>query len=613
MRFLKIVFCLLLLLGYKVSIEARDAINDSISVLAKHLEKFPNDKEALRKISFFYLNKADYDNAIKYGKRLFDIGYTEGDYDRAAIYSHICLGQAYMMTGNVKEAYSHLGQAQLIGETNKNDSALCSIYNGLGLYCSNVKKDYYRSLAYFFKGIEAAKRSRYDRLYSILLTNIAGIYYLEADTTGLKYALECYQLGQKRQDTYLIYSGATNTAYMYYLKGDYQQAIRYLKEAETVMLGGDYHDQSNVYNLYGHIMRHLGRLDEATRYYRKSLAKKGQSNVSSAINAYQGYAEVLMERRQYAAAINMLLTGLTLSYHQGSTVYRSDLLRSLAQCYEASDKPTEALRYYKLFQRETDSLFNAEKERAVEEIRAKYDIERQENLIKQNQLELQEKENKMFLLVACLVCFAIVAALLYYLYYRKNKLYLAIVRQNQEAFRREEQLRHQLAERQGEAGQDSTLSIPNEKEPIKPSPLPSEKYAASSLTEEKKQDLYKQLENLLIEQRVYTDNMLTKEKVAEMLGTNRTYLSQIINEQTNQSFTQFITGFRTREAVRQLSAPDNQIPLKALSAELGFNSMTTFYRQFQLATGMTPNQYRNKVQELHAQSIHIITQERDNM
>ena len=55
----------------------------------------------------------------------------------------------------------------------------------------------------------------------------------------------------------------------------------------------------------------------------------------------------------------------------------------------------EALKYHKLYQLETDSLYNAEKERAVGEIRAKYDMERQENEIKQNRLELLEKENKM--------------------------------------------------------------------------------------------------------------------------------------------------------------------------------------------------------------------------
>ncbi len=598
MRILKIAFVVLLLLGGTLTVCARDTLNDSIKTLAKQLARSPNDKEALRKISFLYLNKADYNNAIRYGKRLLGIGYREQDYDRAAIYSHICLGQAYMMTGNVKEAYSHLGQAQIIGENNKNDSALCSVYNGLGLYCSNVKKDYYLSLTYFFKGIEAAKRSQYDRLYSLLLTNIAGIYYLKSDTTGLKYALECYQLGEKNQDTFLIYSGATNTAYMYYLKGDYQQALNYLKMAEKVMLKSTFHDQSNVYNLYGHIMRKQGKPDDALRYYRLSLAKGNQSNVSSVIDAYQGYAEVMMEQRKFTTAIDMLHKGLTLSYRQGSTVYRSNLLHLLAQCYEACGKTTEALRYYKLYLNETDSLFSVEKELAVGEIRAKYDMERQENLIKENQLELQEKEGKMHLLLACLACFVIVAALLYYLYHRKNKLYLAIVKQNQEAFRREEQLRQQISEQQAPTMQATLSSNHDGEETAKPSATSTEKYAASSLTDEKKQDLYKQLENLLLEKRIYTDNMLTKEKVAEMLGTNRTYLSQIINEQTNQNFTQFITGFRTREAVRILSDPNNQTPLKALSAELGFNSMTTFYRQFQLATGMTPTQYKNKVQKL---------------
>lgn len=47
------------------------------------------------------------------------MGYNERDYNGAVIYSHICLGQAHMMKGNVKEAYSHLGQARLIGERNK--------------------------------------------------------------------------------------------------------------------------------------------------------------------------------------------------------------------------------------------------------------------------------------------------------------------------------------------------------------------------------------------------------------------------------------------------------------------------------------------------------------
>lgn len=602
MRILKLLMAILFLGLLPLVSEAQEEINSAIKVQLEYLQGHPQDKEALRKVSFLYLNKADYDQAIFYGRQLFDIGYDDQDYNRAVIYSHICLGQAHMMKGNVKEAYSHLGQAQLIGESNKNDSALCSVYNGLGLYASNVQKDYYRSLAYFFKGVEAARRCHYDRLYSILLSNIAGIYYLKNDSTGLKYAFECYELGHERKDPYLIYSGSTNTAYMYYLKGEYNTALKYIQEAEFTMVQNDFYDQSNVYNLYGYILHQLNKDEEALAFFQKALDLKEQGNISSVMNAYLGYAGVLMKHHQYEQAVRMLRSGIDLSYQQANAIYRSDLLQALSRCYEEQDMPGEALRVHKLYQLETDSLYNAEKERAVGEIRAKYDMERQENEIKQNRLELLEKENKMQLLIAGSICFFIAATLLYYLYYRKNKLYLTIVKQNQEAIRQEQQLQNKIDEQSTEIDRQSTLLQGYLSEPEKPSLQQPEKYAASSLTDEKKRDLFRRLETLLREEKIFADNLLTKEKVAEMLGTNRTYLSQIINEQTQQTFTQFVNGFRTKEAVRLLSNPDNQIPLKAISAELGFNSMTTFYSQFQAATGMTPTQYRNKVQELHKNS-----------
>ena len=568
----------------------QEEINNAINAQLELLKRKPNDKEALRKVSFLYLNKADYDKAILHGKKLFDIGYAEGDYNHAVIYSHICLGQAEMMKGNTKEAYDHLAQARLIGESNKNDSALCSVYNGLGLYASNVQKDYYLSLTYFFKGVEAAKRSKYDRLYSIILVNIAGIYYLKNDPSGLKYALECYDLGHKQKDPYLIYSGSTNVAYMYYLKKDYRTALKYIQEAEFVMTQNDFYDQSNIYNLYGYILSNLNGDDEAISYFQKALDYKDQGQTSSVMNAYLGYANILIKRHQYPEAIQMLNAGIELSKKQESPIYRSDLLKSLAQCYEAAGMFQEALSYHKLFQLENDSLYNADKERAVGEIRVKYDVERQENEIKQSKLTLLQKEKKEQLLISIIAVVVLISLSLYYMYRRKNGFYLTIVRQNQEAIRREQQLQKQIRKLKS----SDCDNISNVKEEIA-----TEKYASSSLTEEKKSALFLHLEKLMSEERIYEDNLLTKEKVAEQLESNRTYLSQVINEQTGQTFTQYINNYRINEAVRLLSDPYNQTPLKALSSSLGFNSMTTFYKLFQNAVGMTPAQYKERVQKLH--------------
>ena len=100
------------------------------------------------------------------------------------------------------------------------------------------------------------------------------------------------------------------------------------------------------------------------------------------------------------------------------------------------------------------------------------------------------------------------------------------------------------------------------------------------------------------ENKIYRDNTINKDKVSELLGTNRTYLSRIINEKTQMSFTHYINRFRIDEAVRLLSDPTYDTPLKALAIDLGFNSLSTFYNLFQASVGMTPAQYRSKVQEL---------------
>ena len=38
----------------------------------------------------------------------------------------------------------------------------------------------------------------------------------QKDTAGIKYALECYELGHSMRNPYIIYSGAVNSAYMYF-------------------------------------------------------------------------------------------------------------------------------------------------------------------------------------------------------------------------------------------------------------------------------------------------------------------------------------------------------------------------------------------------------------
>ncbi len=587
MRGVRFLLFFVILLFSMFSMAAESVMDEFLRVRLRSLKQDTEDVKTLREVGFHYLQKGDYDQAIVYGEKLLAMSDENDDeYSEAGIYAHTCLGQAYIMKGDVELAYRHMDRARYMGEKFGKDSVLCSIYNGLGIFALFVQKDYYEATTYMFKGIEVAKRCKYDNLRVILLTNLSAAYYYQSDTTGLKYALESYELSHKLKNPHLICSTSVNVAYFYYIKGDYQNALNYLQEGEFTMLQNNFFEQASIYSLFGNIMHKLGKDEEAMDYYNRTLALDEYGDASAMANAYLGAADIFMSRRQYDEAIRLLEIGINSSYHRTSSIYRADLQKSLSDCYEQMGSPVEALKWYKVFQAETDSLYNAEKERIVEDLRTKYDVERQEQLVRQQRLELIAKEQRMALVLVILFFVILVAVLLYYLYNRKNGLYLAIVKQNQEAIRREVNLQKQILRQETEL---ANLTAKQSQ---------SEKYAASSLTDEKKQDLFLRLESLLRNEKIYCDNMLTKEKVAEMLGTNRTYLSQIINEQTKQTFTQFVNGFRAQEAVRLLSDPNNQTPLKAIVSDLGFNSMTTFYNLFQATTGMTPSQYRNKVQEL---------------
>lgn len=187
-------------------------------------------------------------------------------------------------------------------------------------------------------------------------------------------------------------------------------------------------------------------------------------------------------------------------------------------------------------------------------------------IAQEEQRHIIEHRKNQQLMWGGIVTLLLTCGLLGLMYRQKSRLLLAIVRQNHEALKFTAQV-----ERKG-----------------------------SSQTDTQKQQLLARLEQMMQEKRIYCENLLTKDRVAELLQTNRTYLSEVVNEAYGKSFTQYINDLRINEAIRLLDNPENERPLKLIGQDLGFNSPTTFNTQFRHRTGMTPAQYRSKVKQLDA-------------
>lgn len=117
-------------------------------------------------------------------------------------------------------------------------------------------------------------------------------------------------------------------------------------------------------------------------------------------------------------------------------------------------------------------------------------------------------------------------------------------------------------------------------------------YIKSSLKENESKELLKKLVELMEEDKPYLDGKLSLNQVAEKLNISSNHLSQVINENLNKNFFDFVNGYRV-EAIkkRMLDSESKNITLLGLAFESGFNSKSSFNNIFKKVTGETPSQF----------------------
>lgn len=109
-------------------------------------------------------------------------------------------------------------------------------------------------------------------------------------------------------------------------------------------------------------------------------------------------------------------------------------------------------------------------------------------------------------------------------------------------------------------------------------------------------DLFEQLTALMQQEKLYRNSELKLSHVAARLNTNTLYVSQLVKQRTQGSFTQYINSWRVEEVKQHIAIDHLQhLTLAALAEESGFSSKATFYRVFKETTGMSPNDYRKEM------------------
>lgn len=559
---------------------------DSIMTL---LKRDPGNLSLNITVLAYYTKQRNPEALIRFATPVFERADSLGNV-RLMQYAGIYIAQTLALEKNSRQADYYLNKIEPLTWTTKDKFFKAMFYNVNGMYALKEEANYPEALSSFKKAYEIVKERGDSLNMCSLLCNISSIYNFRSDTAGYSYGEEAYEISRKISDHYAKFLGAYQMAQVCKIKKDYKKAMVYARETER------YCDNTplslaQLYCLYGEIRTAEGNFAEAERCFQKAFSYMSDDNSDMPFEEVcLQYGEMLTEAGRLTEAVAMYEKGLQAGAGSTSMLYKHLFLRGLSELNDTLGNKDRALLYYKEYDRQYRQVFTLSKEQRFQELITENERISLQNEVQRKELELMESRTDT-MIVAIVLSIIVVAFIVFYFVYRKqNRLYRRMVEYHQALLNQEvrEEKKPSLAE------PETPVS---EQEPEEAATVAEE--SSVSRDEVRNRELWKRLSELMDKEHIYRQKDISLEKIAELLGTNRTYASNVLNQFSGDTFYNFIHKRRIKEASMRLSGPDGQsVSLKELAFDLGYNSLSSFYRAFQREIGCSPSKYREMVSRI---------------
>jgi tetratricopeptide (TPR) repeat protein len=518
-----------------------------------HMSIENSDSLLLYSASVFEAIK-DYTKAYQCYNLMSVLNFNKGNNHKALDYSLMAIDKARQNNKEIDEA---------IAESN-----MALIYTKIG--------DYERANEYNFKALRLFVNQKNDMHIARCKLGIGNVYYLLHDYEKANlFFIEADTVFVRLNDNKGHGICLTNMGSICKDMGEYEQALKYYSEAVSICdidndKDGNAYNYSNIGSVYIDLMDYR----QAINYYNKSNDICFELNNNSLLSSnYLKLSKICFALEQFDTACDYCVHCLDLVEKTGEKNIESQALEQLSDVFLECGDYKKAYEYYRKASVINDSLLYVEKSARNALLEEKYNNERLEkgnlelrfaNEIQAIKIHNQRQHIVGFAIISLTLSVLFVIILI--LYRKKNIAYKWIVKKNLEIIQTEQKIR----------------SISNR--------VPEEKYNSIIVF----------LETEFIENKIYTDQELTLEKLAKLCKTNRTYLSKIINEEYKKNYTDLINGYRINEAIRLISDPviSQKYSIEAIANESGFTNISSFNTTFKKITGLTPSDFRKNISRI---------------
>jgi AraC-like DNA-binding protein/tetratricopeptide (TPR) repeat protein len=512
-----------------------------------------------------YILRSDLDSATIYLERALDLAKHSNDSALMAS-SFQNIGTVAIYKGDYLGAKGYyIMAASLFFKIEKMEDYSNSLVN-FGT-CFEYLGDMDSAMFYYQKGIDIKNEYHFTKSLHLSYSKLASLNYRIGNYEMSEfYFFEAINIQKKNKMDYQLCFSYSNLSALYLDWEKIHEALKYLYLAETLSIKlGVMNILANTYNNLGVAYFKLKNYDKSLLNLEKSLeysrvAKINYIEAASFLNLGvlhhqtegKGNSSAFFDSA-YIKAVEMADLNLINKLYLEYSNYFYD-----EQNFE------DAFFYLQKMNEIKDSIYRIDKIKTIEEFNTKYETEKKDLVIKQNTLQLRNQRITLYsvLVISFLILTGIIAA---------YKMRLNKLTANIELYKRNQELARLKAEN---------------KSLIK----------RNGLSDDKTADIIEKINQLFEIEKIYKSPDLSLTKIAEILNTNREYLSQIFNQTMGTKFSDYITSYRVEEAKilldNEAKKKSHHLTMLAIANEVGYKNTSTFNPAFKKYTGLTPSEYK---------------------
>lgn len=455
--------------------------------------------------------------------------------------------------------------------------ACIAAYNNSGYIYHFQYFDYANSYAHLITALEICEQDGLKEMFPHIYLNLAYMYQAYAGQYGSK-ELHCRatDLYKKTIETSLPVK-------------DWETLVKSAANLFTLELMDQQLDSiTETLNLFDSLvipeniprLQYTRRLTEGIRLVQQQRYDEARQAFWRQLDALDNH--VSSERYETQVTTNVIIT-YYIEQKYDSALYYCNRLDSLSQVYHLKDIEEDCSNlYYRCYSalgmieladsyrtrylNQKDSIMVQHHMEEVGEMQFLHELKQ----VEKRMVEMREQKQQQTVYLVTTLVVALILAIFLIIIFHKNRI---------------------ISERSRLLYQRYVELLEIEKQ----QPLQPEKYHGSNLSESDKDSLHQKIEQVIQDRQMICSSDFSVAQLAQLVGSNTKYVSQVINEKYGKNFNTLLSERRIHLACILMQDQEHygHLTIEALAQEVGIKSRSTFVLAFRRTTGFTPSEYQN--------------------